>query len=103
MKLAPLSPAQAKPLFAALKGWKLVGGKALRQEFQMKDFMAAVRFVDAIARAAQSQQHHPDLHLTGYRHLAVELSTHEAGGLTGEDFVLAAKIDTLPRKLKRAR
>jgi len=63
-----------------LKGWKLIDGKALRQEFLMKDFMAAVGFIDAIARTAQSQQHHPDLHLTGYRKLVVELSTHEAGG-----------------------
>ena len=69
----------------------------------MKDFMAAVGFIDAIARTAQSQQHHPDLHLTGYRKLVVELSTHEAGGLTGKDFVLAVMIDTLPRKLKRSR
>jgi 4a-hydroxytetrahydrobiopterin dehydratase len=97
-----LAPADAKRRLSKLKGWKPVSGKALRREFAMQDFMAAVKFINAIARAAESEQHHPDLHLTGYRTLVIELSTHDAGGLTEADFVMAAKIDALPRKLKRA-
>jgi 4a-hydroxytetrahydrobiopterin dehydratase len=102
-KHAPLPPAQIKRLASLLKGWKLVAGKALRQEFAMADFMAAVKFIDAIARVAEKHQHHPDLHLTGYRRLVAELSTHDAGGLTDADFIVAAKIDALPRKLQRGR
>ena len=40
--------------------------------------------------------HHPDVHITGYKHVRIVVSTHEAGGLTALDFALAAKIDALP-------
>ena len=96
-----LAPSEAKSRLSKLKGWKLVSGKTLRRELEMKDFMAAVKFIGAVARPAEAAQHHPDLHLTGYRTLTVELSTHDAGGLTEADFAMAAKIDALPRELKR--
>jgi 4a-hydroxytetrahydrobiopterin dehydratase len=44
---------------------------------------------------AEAEAHHPDLHITGYRHLTIELSTHAIGGLSENDFILAAKIDEL--------
>lgn len=100
MRPTPLPRKEAERRAAPLKNWRLVAGKALRQELVMRDFMAAVRFIGAVARVAESQQHHPDLHLTGYRRLAVELSTHDAGGLTEKDFAVAAKIDALPRRLQ---
>jgi 4a-hydroxytetrahydrobiopterin dehydratase len=98
----PLALKEAKALMAELKGWTLVAGKALRQEFVMKDFMAAVHFINAVARAAEAEGHHPDLHLTGYRNLVIELSTHAIGGLSMNDFILAEKIDGLPREVKQA-
>lgn len=94
---------QAKELAAKLRGWKLVGGKVLRQELVMKDFLAAVHFIHDAAQAAESEGHHPDLHLTDYRNLAIELSTHAVGGLSMNDFILAAKLDALPRKLKKGK
>ena len=90
----------ASKLVTKLRGWRLVKGAALRQEFVMKDFLAAIGFIRAIARTAEAEGHHPDLHLTGYRNLVIELSTHALGGLSLNDFILAAKIDALPRKLK---
>jgi 4a-hydroxytetrahydrobiopterin dehydratase len=98
-----ISPKESQRLAGSLQGWKQVGGKSLRQEFVMKDFMAAVKFIGAIAGVAESEQHHPDLHLTDYRNLAIELSTHDAGGLTVADFTVARGIDALPRKLKHGR
>ena len=84
-----------------LKGWFLSeDGRAIRAEYVMKDFMAAVQFIGRIALLAEREDHHPDIHLTGYRKLAVELSTHAIGGLSDNDFILAAKIDRLPRKLQ---
>ena len=80
----------------------MIDGPALRQEFLMKDFLAAVRFMQAIAQVAETEDHHPDIHLTGYRRLSIELSTHSIGGLSENDFILAAKIDALPRELKDA-
>ncbi len=95
----PLTLKQAKALVAKVRGWRLSGAKLLRLELAMRDFPAAIEFIHDVAQTAESQGHHPDLHLTGYRNLAIELSTHAIGGLSMNDFILAAKIDALPRKL----
>ena len=58
-------------------------------------FVKAVDLMNAVAELAESEQHHPDLHLTGYRHLKIVLTTHAIGGLSENDFILAAKIDQL--------
>jgi 4a-hydroxytetrahydrobiopterin dehydratase len=62
----------------------------------LKDFRAALALANDIGRLAEQEQHHPDLHLTDYKRLRVELSTHAIHGLSRNDFVLAAKIDGLP-------
>ena len=49
--------------------------------------------VNRIAEIAESDGHHPDLHITGYRKLKIDLTTHAIGGLSENDFILAAKID----------
>jgi hypothetical protein len=58
-------------------------------------------FFQRIGQIAEAEDHHPDLHLTGYRNVAIELSTHALGGLSENDFILAAKIDQLPVALKK--
>ena len=89
----PLSAAQA--LLRDLKGWELVDGKALKKTITCKHFLDAVGFIQRIAPIAEAEDHHPDLHLTRYRRLTIELSTHSIGGLSENDFILAAKIDGL--------
>jgi 4a-hydroxytetrahydrobiopterin dehydratase len=64
--------------------------------------LAGMKFFDAVARAAEAENHHPDLHLTGYRNVAIELWTHAIGGLSENDFILAAKIDRLPVEEKKS-
>jgi 4a-hydroxytetrahydrobiopterin dehydratase len=87
---------------AALPGWTLsADGKRIRREWRAKDFSTALDFFDRIGEIAEEQDHHPDLHLTGYRNVAVELATHAIGGLSENDFILAAKIDQLPVELKK--
>lgn len=54
-------------------------------------------FLREVANLAESEQHHPDLHLTSYRHVGIELTTHAIQGLSENDFVLAAKISELVR------
>ena len=84
-----------------LKDWRLSeDAKSIRAEYQMKDFMTAVRLINQIAEIAEQEDHHPDIHLAGYRKLAIELTTHAIGGLSENDFILAAKIDELPKALK---
>ena len=51
--------------------------------------------IDKIAPLAEADDHHPDLHLTGYKRLLIELSTHAIGGLSENDFILAAKINEI--------
>ena len=92
---------ETQQYLASLPSWKRSeNGNSIQSEYNMKSFMAAVDFINEIAQVAESENHHPDLHLTGYRKLVIELSTHAIGGLSENDFILAAKIDQLPKKLK---
>ena len=56
----------------------------------------AIKFFNAVAELAEAEGHHPDLHLTNYRNVTMELSTHAINGLSLYDFVMASKIDALP-------
>jgi 4a-hydroxytetrahydrobiopterin dehydratase len=81
--------------------WRLSDdGKRIRRDWRVKDFATALDFFRRVGEVAESEDHHPDLHLTGYRNVVLELSTHAVGGLTENDFILAAKIDQLPVELK---
>jgi 4a-hydroxytetrahydrobiopterin dehydratase len=89
--------AQAKEQLAALSGWRINGdGTRIRKDWRVKDFMAGIDFFTRVAELAEAEGHHPDLHLEGYRNVWIELSTHAVGGLSENDFILAAKIDRLP-------
>jgi 4a-hydroxytetrahydrobiopterin dehydratase len=55
----------------------------------------ALQLANKIGDLAEQEQHHPDLHLTGYRLLRVDLTTHAIGGLSENDFIVAAKINQL--------
>jgi 4a-hydroxytetrahydrobiopterin dehydratase len=66
----------------------------LRRRFVFSSFADAMRFVNAMAEVAESESHHPDF-TVHYRQVDVEIWTHAVGGLTENDFVLAAKIDAL--------
>ena len=99
----PLSAEQATEYARALPGWVLSDDrKSISRSYVMNGFMAAVEFIGRIADVAEAEDHHPDLHLTGYRKLRIELATHAIGGLSENDFILAAKIDQLPKGLKQS-
>jgi 4a-hydroxytetrahydrobiopterin dehydratase len=96
-----LAPAEVRRLLSALPDWQLTpDGKRLRREWRGKNFLAVLDFFNRVGRVAEEQDHHPDLHLVGYRNAAIEISTHAIGGLSENDFILAAKIDALPVELK---
>ena len=90
----PLTPKLRAPLAAQVPAWRVVRGKELRREFRFKDFATALAFVNRIGAQAEAQGHHPDLEL-GWGRVAVSLSTHDVGGLSEADFILAARIDRL--------
>jgi len=96
----PISREKAAEHLLEFKGWTLsADAKSIRSEYLMKNFLAAVELIRKISEVAEAEDHHPDIHLTGYRKLAIELSTHALGGLSENDFILAAKIDHLPKDL----
>lgn len=93
----PVTIEEAQRLLRDLQGWQLRDdGTCIRREWTVQDFRAAVEFFDRVAELAEQEGHHPDLHLTGYRNVSVELSTHAIDGLSENDFILAAKINELP-------
>lgn len=72
--------------------WKIIDNKKLSREFKFKDFIGAMKFVNAVADIANAENHHPDIYIF-YNLVRLELSTHAVGGLSENDFILAAKID----------
>jgi 4a-hydroxytetrahydrobiopterin dehydratase len=98
----PLAQEQILQHLKALPEWKLTSdGKRIRREWRVKDFVSGLNFFQKIGDVAEAEDHHPDLHLTGYRNVAVEIWTHAIGGLSENDFILAAKIDQVPVDLKK--
>jgi 4a-hydroxytetrahydrobiopterin dehydratase len=94
--VAALDRTQAEAQLTKLSGWRLAqSGQRIRKEWIVKNFMAGMDFFGHVARLAEEEGHHPDLHLEGYRNVAIEIWTHAIGGLSENDFILAAKIDRL--------
>ena len=92
-----LTAVEAAAQLASVNGWTITSdGERIRKEWIVKNFMAGIRFFEEVARIAEDEGHHPDLHLVGYRDVAIEIWTHAIGGLSENDFILAAKIDALP-------
>ena len=93
--------AEAEQQLAALADWQLAAdAQRISKRWQVKNFMAGIEFFNKVAEVAQAEDHHPDLHLEGYRNVRIDLSTHAVGGLSENDFILAAKIDRLPIRLR---
>lgn len=97
----PYTQEQAKQQLAALDGWSLTqDGQRITKHWKVKRFMAGIDFFNRCAELAEQDGHHPDLHIEGYRNVTVELWTHAIGGLSENDFIVAAKIDQLPIELQ---
>lgn len=92
----PLKGEALQALLRQLDGWQAVEEHHLRKEFTFPDFVTALGFVNRVAEVAEREQHHPDLLLT-WGKVRVEIWTHSVGGLSESDFILAAKIDSIPR------
>lgn len=91
----PLDKVQAA--LPSLPLWKLSDDqKRLSRAFTAKSFAAALEFINAVGAVAESEGHHPDLHLTSYREVEVVLYTHAVGGLTENDLIMAGLIDAVP-------
>ena len=76
-----------------LNGWQADDNK-LKRRWKFDDFAAALRFVNAVGDLAEAADHHPDIEF-GWGYAAIELTTHDRGGITDVDLALASKIDSL--------
>ena len=78
-----------------LSGWVIIReGKWLHKAYKFKNFEEALAFVNRLGAEAEWERHHPDIKL-GWGYVAIDIQTHDVGGLHANDFILAAKIDAV--------
>jgi 4a-hydroxytetrahydrobiopterin dehydratase len=92
----PLSRDEAAALAREVPTWA-VKGEGVEKEFAFRDFREAIGSVNEVADIADAQDHHPDI-LISYNKVRLTFSTHKIGGLSRNDFIMAAKIDQLTKK-----
>ncbi|HTQ50611.1 MAG TPA: 4a-hydroxytetrahydrobiopterin dehydratase [Candidatus Acidoferrales bacterium] len=92
--MSKLNASKIKSALVAVPEWTKKGANISRT-YPFKDFPAAIRFVNAVAELAEAAWHHPDIDIR-WNKVTLTLTTHDAGGLTKKDFVLAQKFDRLP-------
>lgn len=91
--IKPLSREDAQDYLDEVSGWTLdVDTKKISKEFKFSDFIGAINFVNLVADIAEQEGHHPDIQIH-YNKVLLELSTHAIGGLSENDFIVAAKVD----------
>ncbi len=93
---SPLTPATVAQLLGSLPDWTIEGIEIIKW-FRFPDFHQTMAFVNALAWIAHREDHHPDMSVH-YNRVQVRFSTHDAGGLTLNDFICAAKTEALLAK-----
>lgn len=88
-----LSDEDARTMMEEVPGWEIVDN-TIQRTFRLSNFVTAMDFANKITPIAEQENHHPDLHVS-WGKVRVELSTHKIGGLSRNDFILAAKINQL--------
>ncbi len=84
---------EAQKMMQKVANWQLKDNNITRH-YEFKDFKEAMIFVNKVADVAETEGHHPDITIS-YNKVDITLTTHSSGGLTENDFIVAAKIDEL--------
>lgn len=92
----PLKGKELADLSRQVRGWTVIDEHHIEKTYNFSDFVSALDFVNRIGAIAEEQGHHPDI-LLGWGRVTVTTWTHKIDGLTESDFILAAKIDEIPR------
>lgn len=96
-KATKLEPSQVEPLLLEVPGYRLdAARRTISKEYEFADFYETIAFVNALAYIANQEDHHPDLAVS-YNKCSVAFTTHDAGGLTENDFICAARVNALLR------
>lgn len=92
--MPPLDHEYVQKYAAQVPDWKVSGDeKNITREFVFKDFTEVMKFLNAVADIANAEDHHPNVYIYDFNKIRFELTTHAMGGLSENDFILAAKID----------
>lgn len=91
----PLDHIKNIELLKEVDTWQLIDDTAIEKTLLFKDFAEALGFVNKVGVIAEAEGHHPDLSIFGWNKVKISISTHAIGGLSDNDFILAAKIDEL--------
>lgn len=103
-EVSVLASAEVDSALAQLPGWEASSdGKRIVRCWKVKQFVAGIEFFRRVSELAEAEDHHPDLHLEGYRQVRIETWTHSVDGISVKDLILAAKIDDLPVELFESR
>ncbi len=95
--MKPLDKDKAEELLSEVSEWDMAkDGKKISREFKFRDFLGSMGFIDKVADIAEIEGHHPDIHIY-YDKVVLDLSTHSIGGLSENDFIVAAKINAIWR------
>ena len=97
-QLKKLSQAQIETALKDLPGWSLKKGK-LHREYKFEDFIHAFGFMATAALVIEAKGHHPES-FNVYNRVTIDLTTHDAGGITANDTGLAVKLEVLAKKLQ---
>ena len=93
--MKPMSKTAAAKMIKQVAGWKLdKSAKKIVRDFIFKDFKQALRFTNTVGKIAEQEGHHPDISIH-YNRVAIDLWTHSIGGLSENDFIIAAKINEI--------
>lgn len=91
--MPPLNRVEAEVLISQLDGWEIsADARLLTKRYRFKDFAEALAYVNQVGVIAEAEGHHPDIEL-GWGRVSISLTTHAIGGLSENDFIVAAKID----------
>lgn len=93
----PFTKKEVDEYLKMTRNWEYISGKPpkIQRKFIFKDFREALDFVNKVGRLANAEDHHPDIFIHNYKKVDIILSTHAIGGLSTNDFVMAAKINQL--------
>jgi 4a-hydroxytetrahydrobiopterin dehydratase len=93
--VCPLNNTESGNLLQEISSWQIsADNKHISRDFHFKNFYQTMAFVNAIAWMANLENHHPDLEV-GYNHCLVRYTTHAIDGLSENDFICAAKVDSI--------
>ncbi len=89
--IPPMNAEEIQKHIQCLPGWNVINNHHLEKTFRFKKYNQTMQFVNSVAQIAESENHHPEMHVS-YGKVQIEIFTHAVGGLSQNDFILAAKI-----------